>query len=161
MSKINDIKRELNRKEKHLKNEPFINKARLFLKDLYWGIDILNPGRQKYIGIEVGDDEFEIYEDNCVPIISEEKEVIRYKAKVEGSSAKKAQKRIRRLRSLDNYYTKMKEANSDGKQVTSIEVNEADSSLNEEPPNSPDQGSPARKKRRTSVHQQVLLLKDH
>ena len=64
-------------------------------------------------------------------------------------SSKKAKKCLQRLRSLDNYYTKMKEANSDGKQVMSIVVNEADSSLNEELPNSPDQGSPTRKKQRT------------
>ena len=63
---------------------------------------------------------------------------------VESSSTKKAQ----RLRSLDNYYTKM-EAISDGKQVMSIEVNEADSSLDEDSPNSPDQGSPPCTKRRT------------
>ena len=108
--RLSDIRSELNRKNNR-KSKTFFAKTKSLLKDLNWGIDIFNPDRQDYLGIKVGNDEFKLYKDNCVPEIVDGKEVVKYQAMVEGTmhpSTKMAIKRLKKLHSLDNYYEKLK-----------------------------------------------------
>ena len=110
IKQLSDIRSELNRKNIR-KSATFFAKTKSFLKDLNWGINIFNPDRQDYLGIKVGDDEFKLYKDHCVPEIVDGKEIIKYQAMAEGTmhpSTKMAIKRLTKLHSLDNYYEKLK-----------------------------------------------------
>ena len=67
----------------------------------------------------MGDDEIDLFKDNCDPYIdSNGKKVVRYSVKVEGKlhpSAKKAKKRLEKLHSLDLYYSKIRQDDSERK----------------------------------------------
>ena len=57
----------------------------MFFKDLNRGVDILNQERKDYLGIKLGTDELDLYNDNCKPYLDENGlEVVKYVANVEG-----------------------------------------------------------------------------
>ena len=92
---LEKIRHELKTTRESSKN--FFQSTVDFLQDLNWGVNILNLNRQEYLGITLGEDEHDLFKDNCAPYIdSNGKKVVRYRAKVVGKlhpSAKKAKKR--------------------------------------------------------------------
>ena len=74
-----------------------------FLQDLNWGVDILNLNRQEYLGITLGDDEIDLFKDNCDPYIDSNcKKVVRYSTEVAPFSkeSKKASRKTSQFRRI-------------------------------------------------------------